>query len=88
MSHFLSDNWYYLLIPIIRQYLKKVLIKGYTLVIASNGMEALVKAEECNPNLILMNIQMPVMDGLEAIRRLRADPRFASTPIIALTALQ
>jgi PAS domain S-box-containing protein len=61
--------------------------RGYTLVIASNGVEALIKAEESNPNLILMDIQMPVMDGLETMRRLRADPRFTATPIIALTAL-
>jgi PAS domain S-box-containing protein len=60
---------------------------GYTVVVASNGLEALVKAEESNPRLILMDIQMPVMDGLESMRRLRADPRFIITPIIALTAL-
>jgi CheY-like chemotaxis protein len=71
-------------IEVMGDYLK---FKGYTIVIASNGMEALVKAEECNPRLILMDIQMAVMDGLEATRRLRADPRFSSTPIIALTAL-
>lgn len=61
--------------------------RGYQIVIAHDGLEALAKAEEHKPNIILMDIQMPALDGLEAIRRLRAIPRFASTPIIALTAL-
>ena len=60
---------------------------GYNIVTSRNGTEALQKAGEANPEIILMDIQMPVMDGLEATVRLRRDQRFASTPIIALTAL-
>ena len=59
---------------------------GYQIVVAHDGLEAIEKTEEVHPNIILMDIQMPALDGLEAIRRLRAMPRFASTPIIALTA--
>jgi signal transduction histidine kinase/DNA-binding response OmpR family regulator len=61
--------------------------RGYQVVVAHDGLEALTKAQELQPQLILMDIQMPVLNGLEAISRLRADPRFGSTPIIALTAL-
>lgn len=62
-------------------------VHGFELVIAHNGVEALAKAEERGPDLILMDIQMPVKSGLDAMSQLRADPRFASIPIIALTAL-
>ncbi len=47
----------------------------------------LVSANPYAFSMILMDLQMPVMDGLETMRRLRADRRFASTPIMALTAL-
>ena len=60
---------------------------GYQVTVAHDGVEALVKAAECKPQLILMDIQMPAMNGLEAIAHLRADSQFAATPIIALTAL-
>ena len=60
---------------------------GYEIVIAYDGAEALEKADQTQPHIILMDIQMPVMSGLEAIAQLRKDPRFAATPIIALTAL-
>ena len=60
---------------------------GYRVVKAYDGLEAIEKAEAHDPDVILMDIQMPTMDGMEATRRLRANPRFSATPIIALTAL-
>jgi CheY-like chemotaxis protein/anti-sigma regulatory factor (Ser/Thr protein kinase) len=60
---------------------------AYEVVVAHDGLEAIAKAQEINPGIILMDIQMPAMNGLEAIAHLRTNPRFASTPIIALTAL-
>jgi CheY-like chemotaxis protein len=56
-------------------------------VVAHDGSEAVEKAEAIHPELILMDIQMPVMNGLEAVARLRENARFADTPIIVLTAL-
>lgn len=60
---------------------------GYQVIVAHDGVEVIQKAEAIQPDLILMDVQMPVMDGLEAIRQLRTDSRFAFTPIVALTAL-
>ncbi|XGW00530.1 MAG: GAF domain-containing protein [Leptolyngbya sp. BL-A-14] len=61
--------------------------KGYRLVLAKHGQAAIDLTLTHKPDLILMDIQMPGMDGLEAINQLRAMPALATVPIIALTAL-
>lgn len=61
--------------------------KGYRIVLAKNGEEAINLAKSHIPDLILMDIQMPRIDGLEAMRQIRCDRKLANIPIIALTAL-
>lgn len=60
--------------------------EGFELKIAHNGREGVDLAQAWLPDLILMDLMMPVMDGFEATELLRADPRTSQTPIIALTA--
>ena len=59
---------------------------GFCVRLSSNGLEALAEVERKRPDCILMDCQMPVMDGFEATRRLRDNPRYADLPIIAMTA--
>ena len=61
--------------------------KGHQVFIAENGAQAIESARENPPDIILMDIQMPVMNGFEAIKFIRADYDLAKVPIIALTAL-
>ena len=61
--------------------------KGYRILLAKNGQEAVDLASIHHPDLILMDIQMPGMDGLEAIQKIRLDLNLVNIPIIALTAL-
>lgn len=58
---------------------------GYEVYLAKNGEEGIKMAKEVKPDLILMDIQMPVIDGFEAIKRIREDPETRNFKVIALT---
>jgi two-component system, cell cycle response regulator DivK len=60
--------------------------KGYRTLEATTGAEVVELAAEHVPDLVLMDIQLPDIDGLEALSRLRADDRTASVPVLAVTA--
>jgi two-component system, cell cycle response regulator DivK len=63
-----------------------LLAKGYRTLEATTGEEAVALAAQHKPDLVLMDIQLPGIDGVEALGRLRADGRAASVPVLALTA--
>ena len=67
---------------LVRDLLKRT---RYNLVEAHDGEEGVAKALEIRPDLILMDIQLPKISGLEAIRRLRTEAATAATPIVAIT---
>ena len=60
--------------------------KGYRVIEAENGKEAVAVAESNRPDLIIMDVEMPELDGLSATRRIRALPGFERVPIIAVSA--
>jgi len=69
-----------------RQIMRDLLTANdYEMTEAENGEEALAAVAKDRPDLILMDIQLPVMDGCEATRRIKADPSLSSIPIIAVT---
>jgi len=61
-------------------------VKGYQTIESETGEEGVRLAHERQPALILMDIQLPGINGVEALKRLRADPVTSSTPVIAITA--
>ena len=60
--------------------------EGYEVVAATNGLQALIKAQKENPDLIVLDVMLPGMDGFEVCSRLRSDPQTAHIPIIMLSA--
>jgi len=59
---------------------------GFTVLVAMSGEEAVARARSASPDLILMDLQLPGIDGHEALDRLRLDARTAAIPVVALTA--
>ncbi|MBI3151234.1 MAG: PAS domain S-box protein [Chloroflexi bacterium] len=72
------------IIMLLSEYLR---YRGYQILAARNGMEGVMLALKEKPDLILMDVMMPVMDGVEATKRIRAEEELRDIPIIALTAL-
>ena len=68
-----------------RDLVVQLLEEDYDMVIAENGEEALTVTASERPDLILMDLGMPVMDGWEATRRLKADAELKNIPVIAVT---
>ena len=70
-----------------RELIRTILEKdGYQVVEAADGVEAVNRAREINPDLIILDIHMPGLDGFGVVEELRRDADFASTPVMALTA--
>lgn len=73
---------------IVSRYTMEALLdsENFTLVFAENGVQGLEKAEAMKPDLILLDVMMPGMNGFEVCRRLRANPRMANLPVVMVTA--
>ncbi|HEX8919247.1 MAG TPA: response regulator [Chloroflexota bacterium] len=65
---------------------RRLVRRGYELVMAEDGAQGVAMARSAEPDLILMDMSLPVMDGWEATRQLKAEPNTRSIPVIALTA--
>jgi two-component system cell cycle response regulator DivK len=70
----------------LRDVLRTLLVgSGYEMLEAADGEAGVAKAQSDRPDLILMDIQLPVLDGYEATRRIKTDPSLKATPVIAVS---
>src|ERR1700759_830297 len=65
----------------------KLTAEYFEVVTAFNGLEALAKVEECEPDIVLLDVMMPGMDGFEVARRIKSNPKTAHVPVVMVTAL-
>ena len=73
--------------PTNRELLRELLeMRGYIVSEACNGQEALAMVEQAAPDILLLDIGMPLLDGFAVVRKLRDNPRFTSLPVVAVTA--
>jgi CheY-like chemotaxis protein len=70
-----------------RMYQKIFTFEGFEVVMAADGQEGLDKAREVNPTLILLDVMMPKLNGLQVLEKLKADPATKAIPVIMLTNL-
>lgn len=70
-----------------RMYQKIFTFEGYQVEIAADGLEGITKARTVQPTLILLDIMMPKMNGLQALEQLKADPATKNIPVVMLTNL-
>lgn len=74
-------------LTLLEMYEDRLKAEGFSIVQAKNGEEALSRAREVKPALIILDIMMPKVNGFDVLKNLRSDPEFKNTPIIILTAL-
>ena len=73
--------------PVNRELLRELLeIRGFSVIEAGDGQAALRLLEESRPDILLLDLDMPVLDGFATVRRIRENPAWASLPVLAVTA--
>jgi len=74
-------------VMVVKMYTTKLTMEGFTLTSAGNGEEGLAALEKEQPDIVLLDIMMPKMNGLEMLRNVRADDKFKDIPVVMLTNL-